>query len=799
MNRIDEILNRYTGITYEKIVQDFQYIFEKKKKSKQDWFADYEIKVANTNWGKDKKESIISVIQKIKTLDYEFIKEDIHVIEKFTASIDEITKLNNFINIFKNTKCDLVALFNTIKKCDSYDALEVNVDKNLQKHLPHLYSVIKFIQYPDRFPIYYKFWSKINKVILKKGDDYLSLVKTYRSFCGYVGNRFLEFGSYFGTISQLIVDDINELSPKINLDEYRYLNKTVLNLTEDLEQLKVKLACIGSSKSVSTYFETIQSKIERDGKCAVPWSHRIIDSHNYFVENKPFKFFIYENGKKPIRYYYSVENFVTTQEDGQVCPAEWEQYLRSADEKGTKKTNGYTRKTWMLITKAVELSTPVPYSKLVPHKNSSLNAGKFRNAIACILDPVNNNIAAIIDKQNDEKKLKVGEKMYPNPNIILYGPPGTGKTYNSINYALSIIEHKQLKELDKESRSDLLKRFNSLREEGRIDFITFHQNYSYEDFIQGIKPDTASDIGLAFYRHDGILKKMVDKILKPTQIQSGKRLGDSNYVISKVTNELIYINNNHGNLISIPVNIVNELMEGLKNKWITLDDIKNKQNSSGIYVHELIKSKHDKLIISGYPNVLRLLCEEMQKVQSLDAEDRNYVLIIDEINRGNIARIFGELITLIEKDKRLGNKNPMFATLPSGEHFTIPKNLFIIGTMNTADKSIALLDIALRRRFDFIMMYPDYSLIENYAGLLKKINDRIYKEKKSTDFLIGHSFFIGKTKDDAEHIFNREIIPLLNEYFYNKPELVESILNQANITCEMDENYQLMFKEIKEE
>jgi len=152
-------------------------------------------------------------------------------------------------------------------------------------------------------------------------------------------------------------------------------------------------------------------------------------------------------------------------------------------------------------------------------------------------------------------------------------------------------------------------------------------------------------------------------------------------------------------------------------------------------------------------------------------------LIIDEINRANISRVFGELITLLEDDKRLGADNELklrLPGLPDEELFGVPPNLYIVGTMNTADKSIALIDIALRRRFVFEDMYPREEVVNRllpipYNTYLLALNERI-KGLKGADFMIGHAYLIGKTGDTKEvaAVFNQKIIPLLNEYFYNQ-------------------------------
>jgi 5-methylcytosine-specific restriction endonuclease McrBC GTP-binding regulatory subunit McrB len=265
-------------------------------------------------------------------------------------------------------------------------------------------------------------------------------------------------------------------------------------------------------------------------------------------------------------------------------------------------------------------------------------------------------------------------------NIILYGPPGTGKTYKTINYALAIIENKSFEEIDEEDRSSLIELFNLYKENGQIEFITFHQNYAYEDFIQGLRPSVKNTNGsLAFELKDGIFKKIADKAKKE--------------------------------------------------------------------------------------------------------DTDNYVIIIDEINRANISRVFGELITLIEEDKRFGELNEISTTLPSGEKFVVPPNLYIVGTMNTADKSIALIDIALRRRFDFEKLYPDEDKVVNSCKtLFKKINTQVL-ELKGPDFQIGHAYFMenGNKKFNLKSIMNKRVIPLLYEYFMNDSETVKTILENSGI------------------
>jgi 5-methylcytosine-specific restriction protein B len=158
------------------------------------------------------------------------------------------------------------------------------------------------------------------------------------------------------------------------------------------------------------------------------------------------------------------------------------------------------------------------------------------------------------------------------------------------------------------------------------------------------------------------------------------------------------------------------------------------------------------------------------------------VIVIDEINRANISKVFGELITLIEPDKRSEGSMSMSVKLPSGDTFTVPSNLYIIGTMNTADKSIALLDIALRRRFEFEAMYPKYEVDGkpiSDAGILRKINERIILTK-GHDFQIGHAYFMNHRESLTQRM-NKRVIPLLLEYYMNDEKEVRSILQAAGL------------------
>ena len=290
-----------------------------------------------------------------------------------------------------------------------------------------------------------------------------------------------------------------------------------------------------------------------------------------------------------------------------------------------------------------------------------------------------------------ETALKLGPDDPPPPptmkhplNQILFGPPGTGKTWNTVNYALAVIEGKALEEIEREGRESAKGRFDKLKKQGQIEMVTFHQNFAYEDFIEGIRPVLSGESKNVEYElSPGVFKQIADR--------------------------------------------------------------------------------------------------------AAENADQNYVLIIDEINRGNIAKIFGELITLIEPSKRIGGDDRATVILSySKEPFGVPDNLYLIGTMNTADRSIALLDTALRRRFEFVEMMPnpDHDGIRedvkgvNCRQLLATMNGRI-RFLFDREHQIGHTYLIGvESVDDLEKAFKTKIIPLLQEYFYDNYEKIDLVLKR---------------------
>lgn len=390
-------------------------------------------------------------------------------------------------------------------------------------------------------------------------------------------------------------------------------------------------------------------------------------------------------------------------------------------------------------------------------------------------------------------------------NTILYGPPGTGKTFNTMAYAVAICEEKDVSELKKEMQDDygsVKKRYDALKDAGRIEFVTFHQSYGYEDFIEGIKPDLDNTTGELKYKLEvGCFKSFCDKVFGNFE-EAWENLCDKLDDEEKEFLEIPYISDETK---TFPIEW-NASHNGLKAKGA--HRFFNKKQLENVYKKEPGVKKR------GHDNYRKAIVKFMQKECGLKEYNGNEksetvnnarVFIIDEINRGNISKIFGELITLIEPSKRIGVVEEMYAKLPcSGDEFGVPNNVYILGTMNTADRSIAMMDTALRRRFNFVEMMPDTSDSSPLKGkvigdidiceMLKIINKRI-EYLYDREHTIGHAFFIGIDDfDGLASVFRNKVIPLLQEYFYDDYEKIRLVLGDDG----KSEEYQFVSRKLPE-
>ena len=392
--------------------------------------------------------------------------------------------------------------------------------------------------------------------------------------------------------------------------------------------------------------------------------------------------------------------------------------------------------------------------------------------------------------EEEEELVMVDSKIdYNFPlNQILYGPPGTGKTHNTINKSISIANP----EFDLKQTRDIVKEeYARLVEAGQIVFTTFHQSMSYEDFIEGIKPVMSEDEGEVNYEiQDGIFKEICKTASEEDEIIFVDNFDDSWRKLITAVKEHIadekllkigsweYGLSTKESLKYSSLNSPSQYTFTITKQNI-LDTYQKKQaRPSGAFqkdMEDVVNYMKTNLQLPDYK-------ENNNEIQHKSTE-RNYVLIIDEINRGNVSQIFGELITLIEESKRLGNSEELQVTLPySKKKFGVPSNLYIIGTMNTADRSVEALDTALRRRFSFVEMMPDSNVVEEgefkdypRVNTMEKINQRI-ELLLDKNYTLGHSYFI---KDDFKSSFKNEIIPLLQEYFYNDCGKIGLILGRG--------------------
>ncbi|WP_260514084.1 McrB family protein [Serratia fonticola] len=375
-------------------------------------------------------------------------------------------------------------------------------------------------------------------------------------------------------------------------------------------------------------------------------------------------------------------------------------------------------------------------------------------------------------------------------NQILSGPPGTGKTYATVNQALSIIEPTLL--AGGAERHELKSAFDHYVEEGQIVFTTFHQSYSYEDFVEGIRAVTDETGQLKYQVEDGIFKKICERanlgrILSEDPLEKALKLLRTQ--IDQTEDGLLEVKTMRGKKFKTRFSdaqnflIFPESNPELKNGYTA-----NTQKIRQLYVHKQ-KPTYNPSYVSSLLNYLIEHCDLPEVPPILATKDRKkFVLIIDEINRGNISRIFGELITLIEPSKRAEASEAITITLPySKQTFNIPDNVYIIGTMNTSDRSLAGMDIALRRRFIFSELMPEPALLDetvidgvNIGQLLRKMNERI-EVMLDRDHVIGHAYFIpllaNPTLKQLGIIFLKQILPLLQEYFFEDWQRIQWVLN----------------------
>lgn len=483
-------------------------------------------------------------------------------------------------------------------------------------------------------------------------------------------------------------------------------------------------------------------------------------------------------------------------------------------------------------------------------------------------DPLANEPETKVARQQEDSEM-------PNPtNLILFGPPGTGKTYATADEAVRLCDGDAAAD-----RAELMGRYRQLVDAGQVRFVTFHQSYAYEDFVEGLRPVTGGDgaeqadgeggpsveAGFRLEAKRGVFREIC--ALAEQARKSGRGGGNFNlagrrffkmslgragiqdhifdaaieggYVVLGWGREVDWSDRHYDDWGAILQRWQQEDPKATGNDpnvtqmWSFRSAMRegdivivSEGNSSFRAIGEVVGPyRYDPIGTPDYnhrrPVRWLLVPDESLPVEIIyskkfmmqscyqlkDARVNKegllrllpgasgaqagstdqFVLVIDEINRANISKVFGELITLIEPDKRLGAENGLTVQLPySGDMFGVPANLHIVGTMNTADRSIALLDTALRRRFDFRELMPDPGLLEeNIDGvplraMLQTLNERI-EYLFDREHQIGHAFFINcASRGDIDRAMRNKVIPLLQEYFYEDWEKVASVLGDAD-------------------
>jgi hypothetical protein len=402
----------------------------------------------------------------------------------------------------------------------------------------------------------------------------------------------------------------------------------------------------------------------------------------------------------------------------------------------------------------------------------------------------------MVNKEDAEMQTLLENKK----NIILQGAPGTGKTYKTAELALSVIGdvpirgtdedemsfHKRIMEAYEAKIIKLNRDGSFANPDSQIGFVTFHQSMDYEDFVEGIKP-IKPDEGEMYYKiEDGIFKIMSRVATNPQQVKQAKTLdsafddliqdiidgkvktlsmknGGSSAELSVSSQMTIKWKTSDGD---IDVNCVS------KDRLLKLCEVYDSKEKIGAItnINESIRKAIGGCNSSYYWAVANYILEKIGKKNVSNEKPRNYVLIIDEINRGNVSKIFGELISLLEADKRVGGDHPLTVTLPySKEPFSVPSNLYIIGTMNTTDRSVGSIDYAVRRRFAFVTLEADENKVPegNARNLFNAVKSFLNKSKYDMDIedlMVGHSYFMTSDKDSLKMKWQYEILPLLMEY-----------------------------------
>lgn len=833
---------------------------------KSNWLVPIEEKLSRLN--DDDRIHFERIISILKSKN-DFTKEDIDSLGVFISKVNSISKVADRINNFKHntalengTDLELDNLFNYVKSITRLADFNYELNKNLYSFVPHLFSVIKNCQDPLNYPLFYKFWKQISKEVLDLEDSYDAMCDMYKTFP--VDNRSIQFSSYFHTIADALVSGLEDEMFLDRATLAKFLKDKVLNLDPFNSQLDIYIPLkVGSLIS------------DRLSNLLVKLSHRILpyfEVLDYLVEELEL-----ERGSE--KFYFHYKNTALIFNIGSLyvwnVNTKHYEYLSIKAEGDITKDYKSTRKGEEVFNNKVAEIKSVNVLKQdileaaqleldITKSSSRVEANKadFEELVFNkeYRDEVFTKLGIIGNQDKKEIGLLDTKNMKHPLNQILYGPPGTGKTYTLQNKFFDYFTVNKVTITEEQYISNVI------------------QDLSWWQVITLVLLDIKNGKVGDIYAHKYIKVKEQfgkSKTVVPTiwgQLQAHTLKKCPNVNVEKRQEPLYFWKDESSNWsiiqedLEASYNEILEIFENLKNyipetnKTVTNYEFVTFHQSFTYedFIEGIKPDLEDNLggnikykIKNG---VFKTLCSKARKDPA-----NKYAIFIDEINRGNVSAIFGELITLIEESKRLGNEEALEVTLPySKEKFGVPNNLHIIGTMNTADRSVEALDTALRRRFTFEEMMPQshllcpelqlynamwkwegysweskewqkvekgldevygftdrwnkekgelwdrykkerYNLmhIEELTGLIEKrldlekilktINDRI-EVLLDRDHLIGHSYFLNvDSLETLQSRFMNNIIPLLQEYFYGDYGKIGLVLGEGFVKQSKDE------------
>ena len=652
-------------------------------------------------------------------------------------------------------------------------------------------------------------WNLTMAFFWMKPNEYVPLDTRSRS---YLKKHGIDIFSARKLAGERYLQLINDVKNKID-ESFPSISRHAFEMNDKLEVNGLMV-----QDNSEPWQDELIDAMDGDVKPGVFWWHELPVGQNSTIkllrekidEDDSFDFYIFQE-KKAV-YKAVVTDFVCSEDEYAAKKAEWRkndtQWLQESfsdfqDNDGKRKA-----RILFYIEEFEKLEEPIPMDRFVTSKEYKkphiANLVPFKSIIEEVKQPM--------ESQDTNKELI--DLLENKKNIILQGAPGTGKTYNTAALALSMIGKLPVRDADEDDKSFHKKVMDEYEKhlikfdeegnvagEGQIGFVTFHQSMDYEDFVEGFKPQK-EDKGVIYDIEDGIFKKIrelafnnYEDSLKSedevkldidtktvferfcSQIEAELKEKDCIDLIpsSKLKIHKVF-RRADGSAKSISISRT----DTSPNQTLTLEMILRdypKFKNGEIKSYEDIKPKYDSnsTYHGNAPYYFELLkqmkaFEEEHKISS-DAQKvelKNYVLIIDEINRGNVSKIFGELISLLEADKRVGGDHPLTVTLPySKESFSVPSNLYIIGTMNTTDRSVGSIDYAVRRRFAFVTLEADENKVPegNARNLFNAVKNFLNKSKYDMDIedlMVGHSYFMDAT--NLQMKWQYEILPLLMEY-----------------------------------